>query len=115
MNKNKILSKLERETIATRRALVEKTRGRFFVVEFFKKDGSLRKMVCRAGVRRYISREGTVHHVNGTGQLFRPAKFGLMTVWDAQKKGYRNINLLAVQSLRCGNFRYKLNTREQGK
>jgi hypothetical protein len=97
MNKNQILSKLERETIVTTRALVEKTRGRFFAVEFFKKDGSLRKMVCRAGVKKYV---------NGTGMSYSPAKFGLMTVWDAQKKWYRMINLLTIQKLKCGDFEF---------
>lgn len=92
------LTRLERETIATTREVVRKTRGRFFSVEFLKKDGSPRKMVCRHGVRKYV---------NGTGMSYTPAKFGLMTVFDVQKKGYRMINLLTVRSLKCGDFRFR--------
>lgn len=94
----KTLTRLERETIATTREIMQKTRGRFFSVEFLKKDGSVKRMVCRHGVRKYV---------NGPGMSYTPAQFGLMTVFDVQKKGYRMINLLTIRSLKCGDFRFQ--------
>ena len=56
--------------------------GKIFSVIFTKKDGSERKMVCRLGVKRYLSGgENPVRHI---------PKY--LTVYDIQAKGYRNIN-----------------------
>jgi hypothetical protein len=59
------------------------TNGRFFSVKFIKADGSTRKMVARIGVKKHLrGGESTVSH-----------KDYLLTVFDVQKKAYRNINL----------------------
>lgn len=65
------------------RDLLDNTQGRFFTVEFVKKDGSLRTMNCRAGVTKHL--RGGTSTVGGKEYLY--------TVYDVQAKGYRNINL----------------------
>jgi hypothetical protein len=71
--------------------LISKTNGRFFSVVFEKKDGTLRKMVCRTGVKKHL-KGGTLKH--------NPAEFGHCIVWDVQKKAYRTINMNTVLELK---------------
>ena len=70
--------------------LIQKSKGRFFSVTFEKKDGSLRKMVCRTGVKKRL-KGGTLKH--------NPAEFGHAIVYDVQKKGYRTINMNTVKDI----------------
>ena len=58
---------------------IESTRGKFFTVNFVKKDGSVRKMLARTGVKK-----------------------GLVCVWDVQNNGYRTINCDSVLDFKCG-------------
>jgi hypothetical protein len=54
----------------------------FATVEFTKKDGSLRKMNFRVGVKKHLKGgESTVAH-----------KTNLVSVYDVQAKGYRVFN-----------------------
>lgn len=62
--------------------LISKTNGKFFSVVFVKKDGTLRKMVCRTGVKKHL-KGGTLKH--------NPAELGHCVVWDVQKRAYRTI------------------------
>jgi len=77
--------------------VIGQTAGRFFACEFIKKDGSLRRMIARIGVRR---------HVTGEGLKFNPTERGLAVVWDAGVRGYRMINLETLLSLRCGSLEW---------
>lgn len=70
------------------------TNGRFFSVSFVKKDGSLRKMVARIGVKKYLR--------GGENKLANHPN--LVTVWDSQKRDYRSINLDTLQEFKCGNL-----------
>jgi hypothetical protein len=72
--------------------LIESTRGRFFTVEFVKKDGSNRKMLARTGVKK-----GLV----GAGRS-KPLAENLVCVYDVQAKGYRTVNCDKVLSFKCG-------------
>lgn len=74
---------------------IKATRGRFFVCEFVKKDGKLRRLLGRIHVSK---------HVTGEGLAFNPSDYKLHVVWDAQSKGYRMINLDTLQTLQCGNL-----------
>jgi len=62
------------------------TKGRFFSVEFVKKDGSLRKLNGRMGVKC---------HLRG-GQSTVKDYDKYITAWDCQKKEYRNINIETI-------------------
>jgi hypothetical protein len=70
--------------------------GKIFSVEFVKKDGSLRKMNARLGVKKYVK---------GVGLSFNPTEKNLLPVFDLQKEAYRMINASTIQ-------RIKLNGRE---
>lgn len=71
--------------------LIKGTKGKFFSVEFIKKDGSLRRMTARLGVRKGIT---------GKGMAFNPSEKELMVVWATDKKNYRMINLKTITSLK---------------
>tara|TARA_R110000751_G_scaffold254510_1_gene354016 strand:+ start:394 stop:672 length:279 start_codon:yes stop_codon:yes gene_type:complete len=59
------------------------TTGRIFSVQFVKKDGTMRDMVCRKGVRKGVKGTGA-----GWGQgALKP----LRTVFDMQKAAFRTI------------------------
>ena len=65
--------------------------GAIFGVEFIKRsDGSLRKMVCRLGVRK---------HLKGGAKAYDPKKHDLLCVFDMEKESYRSIPVDAVQRL----------------
>lgn len=71
------------------RNAIRKTNGRFFSVRFIKANGESRKMVARLGVKRYLKGgESTTAH-----------KDNLITVFDVQKREYRNINLTTVYEM----------------
>lgn len=73
------------------KTLIDSTKGKFFVVQFIKKDSTVRRMVCRLGVKKGLT---------GTGRTWE--KENLITVYDVVNKGYRNVNLETVQSIKCG-------------
>ena len=68
--------------------------SQFFSVSFIKRtDGTLREMVCRKGVSKFVK---------GGELKYDPAAKGLVGVWDAQaanpEKGYR---MIATESIRA--------------
>ena len=71
--------------------LIKSTKGKFFSVEFVKRDGSTRKMTARLGVRKGIT---------GKGLAFNPAERDLMVVWATDKKNYRMINLRTINAIK---------------
>ena len=64
--------------------------GRIFTVQFVKKDGSIRVMNCRSGVKKYAK---------GVGLAFDPIKKGLYPVYDVQKEAYRFINMKTIKKI----------------
>jgi len=68
---------------------IKKTNGKIFSVTFVKKDGSIRKMTARLGVKKDIK---------GIGLKFNPEERGLIVVFDMHKKAYRMINLSTILS-----------------
>lgn len=75
------------------KGLIKGTRGKFFSVDFTKRDGSERHMTCRTGVSK---------HVTGEGLKFNPEEKGLIGVFDTVAKGYRFINAATVKKFQCG-------------
>lgn len=80
------------------KTLIDSTKGKFFVVKFVKKDLTVRRMVCRLGVKKGLT---------GTGRTWE--KENLITVYDVVNKGYRNVNLETIQSIKCGNVLFEEN------
>jgi len=73
--------------------LIDSTGGRWFTLEFIKKNGELRVMNARVGVRK---------HLKGGKMSYDPADYSYRVVWDAQKKEYRMVNLKTVTRFKCG-------------
>lgn len=66
---------------------IKKTNGRIFSVTFVKKDGSIRKMTARLGVKKDLK---------GVGLKFDPTERSLVVVFDMHKRAYRMINLQTI-------------------
>lgn len=67
--------------------------GRFFKVRFVKRtDSSVRDMVCRVGVRKYLA---------GGEKPFEDRDHGLITVFDVQKRAYRSFPVDNILQLRA--------------
>ena len=64
--------------------------GKFMTIVFVKKDGSLRKMNGRIGVKRYLK-----GGVNKNPQLHNTQ----IVMWDTTAKGYRTINMDTVTEI----------------
>lgn len=80
------------------RDLIKSTRGKFFRVEFVKRDGSKRVMIARTGVQKNLT---------GKGLAFEPSDYGLMTAYDVQKRAYRMVNLNTLLSFTCGKLSWR--------
>lgn len=70
--------------------LIKETNGKVFTVNFYKKNGDLRTMNARLGVKK---------HLKGGVLKFDPSERGLMPVFDMQIKKYRMINLRSIVGL----------------
>ena len=71
--------------------IIENTRGKFFTVTFVKKDGTLRRMTARTGVKK---------GVNGKGLNFSPIAKGLKTLWACDAENFRMVNLNTILSIK---------------
>ena len=92
------------ETLETRQTLlklIEFLNGQFFTVEFIKKDGTLRKMNCRTGVKKYLSNNGK------SIKITSPIDNGILRVYDVKKEAYRSINLDTVKKINFNKISYK--------
>tara|TARA_Y100000401_G_scaffold108354_1_gene103548 strand:+ start:1848 stop:2141 length:294 start_codon:yes stop_codon:yes gene_type:complete len=65
-------------------SLIRNSKGKFFSCLFLKKDGTIRAMNCRLGVKKGIK---------GTGKPIDNQSNSYVTVYDMVNKGYRVINL----------------------
>lgn len=72
------------------KALLVSNNDKTFTVEFIKKDGTLRKMNCRLGVKKHLK----TGQASSTSHIPR-----YLTVFDMQKGSYRTINTETIQSI----------------
>ena len=79
------------------KAMIKSTKGRFFSAEFIKANGSKRKIIARIGCHK---------GVKGIGRKFQ--KENLVTVFDAQAKEYRMINVDTMLTFKCGGFNWEI-------
>lgn len=70
-------------------AVIEASNGKFISVTFTKKDGSVRVLVGRLGVKK---------HLKGGESTLDADKY--ITIFDTQNGGYRAINRETIQSVR---------------
>lgn len=80
------------------REIIKSTKGKIFSCEFVKKDGSVRKMVARIGVKKNLK----------GGSNGATIENGLVTVWDMVKGAYRMVNLATLTALKIAGTSYKV-------
>ena len=90
----------------TAKKYIYKTNGKFFSAVFTKKNGDIRLMTCRLGVKK---------GVKGVGLSFKPQDIGLMTVFDIHKGGHRFINLMTLESLKIRGNEYHVKQQQPNK
>jgi hypothetical protein len=71
--------------------LIESTKGKFFTVTFVKKDGTIRTMTARTGVRKGVT---------GQGLKFNPSERNLKVVWSCDAETFRMINLNTILGIK---------------
>ena len=81
------------------KSMIKNTNGKFFTCFFVKKDGTLRKMTARVGVKKGLANNGFV----------REEKENLVYVYDMVAHDFRFINLSTLKSLKCGDVQYQSN------
>jgi hypothetical protein len=59
-------------------------KGNFFRACFLKKDGTVREMTARFGVKK---------HLKGGELSYNPEDFNYVVVFDVEKEAYRTINM----------------------
>ena len=79
--------------------LLLENKGHVFSVVFLKKDGSIRKMQCRFGVKK---------HLKGGKLAFNPLEKNLLVVFDMQKEAYRMINLETLMTINMKGTEYEV-------
>ena len=67
--------------------LIKGSKGKTISVTFIKKDGEKRKLNGRLGVHK--SKHAPL---TGSGLKFTPSEYGLVNIFDMQKRSYRTIN-----------------------
>jgi hypothetical protein len=73
--------------------------GKIFSVVFTKKDGTIRKMVARLGVRK---------HLKGGELKYDASARNLLPVFDMEKEEYRMINVSTIQEIKVGGAKIDL-------
>ena len=84
-------------SIISKQEMRELAGGKIFSIEFIKKDGSLRPMLCRFGVTKDVTGRGKDNLENYDN---------LMKVYDISKKAYRTINLKTITKISINGFRW---------
>lgn len=84
-----IISMSKHKTSLFLQDLRDKAGNTIFSVEFYKKDGTYRKMRARFGVSKGVT---------GKGLSYDPLERGMISVYDMEKKGFR---LIKVDRIEC--------------
>jgi len=82
--KNEISEKVRNKLMLDK---IKSTKGKFFSLVFVKKNGELRKMKCRTGVKKHLKGGKNLNPNIGDSQA---------VVYDVEKLGYRTINLNTI-------------------
>lgn len=77
----------------------ELLKDKIFSVTFEKKNGTVRKMVCRLGVKKYLK---------GGEMKYSPQARNMLVVYDIQKEDYRMINFDTITELKSQGVIYKI-------
>jgi hypothetical protein len=88
------------------RYIINNSKGKIMTIVFRKKDGELRTINTRTGVKQNIT---------GKGLKYDPDTYGYIIVWDMQKKNYRTVNLDTVTTLKAMGKTYAIKEAMQRK
>lgn len=72
--------------------------GKIFGVKFIKRDGSVRTMSCRTGVKRFA---------NGGNLGYNRDEKNILGVYEMPNKGYKSIRADSIISLKAGGQTYE--------
>ena len=73
--------------------------SKIFSVVFEKKDGTLREMTCRLGVKKHLK----------VGELsYDPEEKNYLVVFDMQSEGYRTININTLKKIKFEGVTYEI-------
>lgn len=86
------------DKISVLESVIKQVGSKYFVVEFVKKNGEIRKMVCQLGVKKFLKS-------NAPSSTAHISKY--LTVYDVANKAYRNINLETIKYFKCGQVELK--------
>ena len=96
---------LSREEVLS---VVNEHSGKIFSCVFVKKDGTVRQMKCRTGVKKYLAGGQLAYDAIERGLL--PVYEVKSGVTDAEREdSYRMINILTLISLNIGGQEYTIN------
>jgi len=73
--------------------------NKIFSAVFTKKNGDLRKILCRLGVKK---------HLKGGEKKYDTESLNYLTVYSLDSKGYRTINLNTIKQLKANGKVYSL-------
>ena len=73
--------------------------NKIFTATFRKKDGSLRVMNCRLGVKK---------HLKGGQKSYNDDDFNYLTAFDLNKKAYRTININTLKQIKANRKKIEL-------
>jgi hypothetical protein len=80
-------------------SLIENSQGRFCTCTFVKKDGTIRTLNGRIGVKSARVTEGTVRKTAKQEQY--------ITMYDIQKRAYRSVNRASITALNIDGVQIK--------
>ena len=84
-------------------SLIRESQGKTISATFTKKNGEERKLNGRTGV--YKSPHAPL---TGEGLKYTPSDYGLVSIFDMQKKAYRMININTLQSVTIDKATYSV-------
>ena len=85
------------------RSMIQATDGKVFSVEFTKKDGSLRKMSCRLGVKKGVKGTRPEATAKRNQTLADNGMLGVFEMFNGtETKGFRTINLNTLTKFTFG-------------
>ncbi len=88
------------------RYILKNSKGKIMTVVYKKKNGQLRVLNTRTGVKQNIT---------GQGLAYDPEKYGYVVVWDMQKRNYRTVNPQTASKLNAGGKSYTIKENTQMK
>jgi hypothetical protein len=65
------------------RYVLNTSKGKIMTIVYRKKNGEIRVINTRTGVKK---------NIKGTGLKYDPAKYGYVILWDIRKGNYRTVN-----------------------